>query len=75
MFDRLQVRRPTHLQIKNPTAVTKFQYEDRTNPMDLHVEVMLENHGFETGPVTAQMFGNAGREHMDKYGKTVMEEK
>ena len=43
--------------------------------MDLHVEVMLENHGFETGPVTAQMFGNAGREHMDKYGKTVMEEK
>lgn len=36
--------------------------------MDKHVEVMLESRGFETGPVTAQMFGNAGREHMEKYG-------
>lgn len=38
--------------------------------MDKHVEVMLESRGFETGPVAAQMFGNAGREHMEKYGNS-----
>lgn len=37
--------------------------------MENHVEVMLEARGFESGPVTAQMFGNAGREHMEQYGK------
>lgn len=36
--------------------------------MDKHVEVMIESRGFETGPVAAQMFGNAGREHMEMYG-------
>ena len=44
------------------------KYDDRTNPMDRHVEVMLDTHGFEPNPVAAQMFGNAGREHMKKYG-------
>lgn len=37
--------------------------------MDKHMEVMMNGHGLEKGPVTAQMFGNAGREHMEKYGK------
>lgn len=37
--------------------------------MENFVGVMLETREFETGPVTAQMFGNAGREHMEKYGK------
>lgn len=46
-----------------------FQFTDRTNPMDKHMEVMMNGHGLEKGPVTAQMFGNAGREHMEKYGK------
>lgn len=36
--------------------------------MDKHMEVMMNGHGLEKGPVTAQMFGNAGREHMEKYG-------
>ncbi|XP_034311466.2 sterol carrier protein 2-like isoform X1 [Crassostrea angulata] len=43
-------------------------FTDRTNPMDKHMEVMMNGHGLEKGPVTAQMFGNAGREHMEKYG-------
>lgn len=37
--------------------------------MDKHMEVMMNGHGLEKGPVTAQMFGNAGREHMEKYGQ------
>ncbi|ELU10195.1 hypothetical protein CAPTEDRAFT_108170, partial [Capitella teleta] len=43
-------------------------YSDRTNPMDKHMEVMFENYEFSHGPVTAQLFGNAGVEHMKKYG-------
>lgn len=41
---------------------------DRTNPMDLHLTAMIEDRGLTESPVTAQMFGNAGREHMEKYG-------
>ena len=29
---------------------------------------MSETRGFETGPLTAQIFGNAGLEYMEKYG-------
>ena len=47
-----------------------LQYTDRTNPMDKHVELMASLHNIVPAPVTAQMFGNAGREHMDKYGMT-----
>ncbi|KAL5016361.1 hypothetical protein ScPMuIL_005950 [Solemya velum] len=43
-------------------------FNDRINPMDKHVEVMVNTFGFETSPLAAQMFGNAGREHMEKYG-------
>ncbi|XP_061192501.1 sterol carrier protein 2-like isoform X2 [Saccostrea echinata] len=46
----------------------KKKFTDRTNPMDKHMEVMMNAHGLERGPVTAQMFGNAGKEHMQKYG-------
>uniref|UniRef100_T1JC52 Sterol carrier protein 2 n=1 Tax=Strigamia maritima TaxID=126957 RepID=T1JC52_STRMM len=44
------------------------QYSDRTNPMDKHVEVLNETYGMEAAPFAAQLFGAAGREHMDKYG-------
>merc|ERR1719320_527271 len=43
---------------------------DRTNPMDKHVEAMASVRGFDAGPVTAQLFGNAAKEHMEKYGST-----
>lgn len=43
---------------------------DRTNPMDKHMEVMINRYGMDAAPAAPQMFGNAGREHMEKYGKT-----
>ena len=46
------------------------KFPDRTNPMDKHVQVMFEKQGFEPAPPAAQMFGGAGREHMQKYGTT-----
>ncbi len=46
------------------------KYGDRTNPLDKHVMVMMEAQGFQPAPVPAQMFGGAGREHMQKYGTT-----
>ena len=36
--------------------------------MDKHVETMANLRGFEPNPVTAQLFGNAAKEHMEKYG-------
>ena len=46
------------------------KYTDRTNPMDKHFELMVELRGFAQAPAAPQMFGNAGREHMEKYGTT-----
>ncbi|KAM6948944.1 sterol carrier protein 2 [Aplochiton taeniatus] len=44
------------------------KYMDRTNPMDKHMEVMFNTYGMAAAPAAPQMFGNAGREHMEKYG-------
>uniref|UniRef100_A0AAR2KK42 Sterol carrier protein 2 n=1 Tax=Pygocentrus nattereri TaxID=42514 RepID=A0AAR2KK42_PYGNA len=43
-------------------------YMDRTSPMDKHMEVMINRYGIAAAPAAPQMFGNAGREHMEKYG-------
>jgi len=43
-------------------------YTDRANPVQTHVETMMKVRELEAGPIAAQLFGNAGREHMDKYG-------
>ncbi|MHB1786897.1 MAG: lipid-transfer protein [Acidimicrobiales bacterium] len=45
-------------------------FTDRTMPMDKHIAMMVELRGYETGPPAAQIFGNAGREHMERYGTT-----
>ncbi len=45
--------------------------DGRAAPMDRHFAVMGELHGRESSPPAAQLFGNAGREHMDRYGTTV----
>jgi sterol carrier protein 2 len=46
-----------------------IKYTDRTNPMDKHAQAMIEMNGYEPkAPAAAQFFGNAGREHMQKYG-------
>ncbi len=44
------------------------KYTDRVNPLDRHVNTMVKRRGFETSPVAPQIFGNAGREHMERYG-------
>lgn len=47
------------------------KFLDRTNPMDKHVQLMVDIAGINERPITAQMFGNAGLEHMKKYGTKV----
>jgi len=46
------------------------KYTDRTNALDKHFQAMIDKVGFGSGPPTAQMFGNAGIEHNEKYGTT-----
>jgi acetyl-CoA acyltransferase len=43
-------------------------YSDRVNPMGRHLERMLQLRDPEQSPMAPQMFGNAGRDHMDRYG-------
>uniref|UniRef100_H2ZML9 Sterol carrier protein 2 n=1 Tax=Ciona savignyi TaxID=51511 RepID=H2ZML9_CIOSA len=43
-------------------------WTDRTNPMQKHVEIMADVRQIAAAPMTPQMFGNAGLEHMEKYG-------
>src|SRR4051794_29331308 len=44
------------------------KWTDRTNPMDKHAMAMFAVRQPEQSPPAPQMFGNAGREHMEKYG-------
>ena len=49
-----------------------FQWSDRTPPVGVHMQTMIEQRPLVAAPLTPQMFGNAGLEHMEKYGKTVI---
>jgi sterol carrier protein 2 len=42
-------------------------WNDRTNPLDQHVNVMNEQQGVNQAPFAAQMFGGAGREYRWKH--------
>jgi len=44
------------------------KFNDRTNPLDQHADVMNKVQGFTQAPPAAQMFGGAGREYRWKYG-------
>ncbi len=44
------------------------KYTDRTNAIDKHAARMFEIRDPEASPPAPQMFGNAGRDHMEKYG-------
>jgi len=46
------------------------KFTDRTNPLDKQFELMVALRGFAAAPPTAQFFGNAAREHMERYGTT-----
>ncbi|MFF2851489.1 lipid-transfer protein [Streptomyces sp. NPDC058001] len=41
-----------------------------TSPVARHYGIMAARHGFEMSPPTAQIFGDAAREHMERYGTT-----
>jgi len=41
-------------------------FKDRTNPTGTTVDMMRETRGISNAPGAAQMFGNAGREYMEK---------
>jgi acetyl-CoA acyltransferase len=45
-------------------------WEDRPNPMDRHLEAMYAIYPEEPAPFAAQLFGDAGREHMELFGTT-----
>lgn len=42
----------------------------KTSPVARHYGIMAARHGFEMTPPTAQIFGDAAREHMELYGTT-----
>ena len=45
-----------------------MQYTDRVSPVMDHVKMMAESFEISAAPLMPQMFGNAGLEHMRKYG-------
>ena len=49
--------------------LTNF-FQDRASPLGTTTDMMAETRGFTTAPPNAQLFGNAGREYMEKYGAT-----
>ncbi|KAI6218724.1 Sterol carrier protein 2 [Aphelenchoides besseyi] len=53
-----------------PGSLEKLQplMDDRVISVDRHINVMSETYGLTPTPITCQMFGNAGQEHMEKYG-------
>ena len=46
------------------------KFTDRTNPLDKQFQAMVDLRGFAAAPPAPQFFGNAGREHMERYGTT-----
>ncbi|CAG8959994.1 hypothetical protein HYFRA_00012712 [Hymenoscyphus fraxineus] len=50
-----------------PGSLQSF-WNDRSNPTGLTGQMMAETRGVTNAPGAAQMFGNAGREYMEKYG-------
>ncbi|KAH7094815.1 non-specific lipid-transfer protein [Paraphoma chrysanthemicola] len=50
-----------------PGSLQTF-FQDRSNPTSTTNLIMKETRGITNAPGAAQLFGNAGREHMEKYG-------
>lgn len=47
-----------------------FRYQDRALPLDKHFSRMVDLRGEAKSPPAPQIFGNAGLEHMERYGST-----
>jgi len=45
-----------------------MKYTDRTQSLDKHMAAMHRRRAPEASPFAPQMFGNAGRDHMERYG-------
>lgn len=45
-----------------------IKFNDRTSPMDKHFIDMINRRGMAQAPPAAQIFGNAGKEYMERYG-------
>ncbi|KAI1433437.1 thiolase-like protein [Xylaria sp. CBS 124048] len=50
-----------------PGSLQSF-FNDRTSPMETTTQLMAQTRGYTNAPGAAQMFGNAGRAYMEKYG-------
>ncbi|ROT36398.1 nonspecific lipid-transfer protein [Sodiomyces alkalinus F11] len=50
-----------------PGSLQSF-FNDRENPMGTTHKMMEDTTGITKGPLAPQMFGNAGREYMEKFG-------
>lgn len=51
----------------NPGSLASA-FQDRANPIELFMHVTADTRGIEAAPGAAQLFGNAGREYIEKYG-------
>lgn len=51
----------------NPGSLQSY-FNDRTNPTMTSSKMMKETRGITNAPGAAQLFGNAGREYIEKYG-------
>jgi sterol carrier protein 2 len=50
-------------------SLTASNFSDRTNPLDRHLDATSKSFELSaTAPFAAQVFGNAGRYHMSRYG-------
>lgn len=48
-----------------------LQFTDRVNPADKHAQVLASKYDIVAAPITPQMFGAAGRDHMEMYGMKI----
>ena len=64
----IEIMKPGPLGSADATASSKGPR--RVNGMDHHVSTMMTKFPIARAPINPQMFGNAGREHMEKYGST-----
>lgn len=55
---------------KMDRGAISLDVEGRAGPLDVHIDVMKKQRGLTAAPQAAQLFGNAGVEHMERYGST-----
>ena len=53
------------------TGSLKSFFDDRTNPLEKFVVKDMEIRGASQSPMAPRLFGNAGLEHIQKYGTKV----